>query len=134
MTNPTAEEIVKQAQSGNTGTVKTLTDLKLEEFNKRLADLETRNAELLRLNEELRASNAELYSFAAQVSRQAEQPAVQTAPQAQPAAVYAAQVQVSPEQQKAQAMQKAKEDKQVNDVLIEMGYARPNADTPNDGM
>ena len=142
MSNPTAEDIVKQAQSGNTGAVKTLTDLKLEEFNKRLADLEAKNSELLRLNEELRASNAELYSFAAQVSRQADQPAaVQTVTAGtvgttlQPQAVtYAAQAQVTPAEA-AQMQQKAREDRQVNDVLVEMGYAKPKNDTtPNDGM
>ena len=141
MSNPTAEDIVKQAQSGNTGAVKTLTDLKLEEFNKRLADLEARNSELLKLNEELRASNAELYSFAAQVSRQDQPAAVQTVTAGtvgttlQPQAVtYAAQAQVTPAEA-AQMQQKAREDRQVNDVLVEMGYAKPKNDTtPNDGM
>ena len=142
MSNPTAEDIVRQAQSGNTGAVKTLTDLKLEEFNKRLADLEAKNSELLKLNEELRASNAELYSFAAQVSRQTDQPAaVQTVATGavgttlQPQAVtYAAQAQVTPAEA-AQMQQKAREDRQVNDVLVEMGYVKPKNDTtPNDGM
>ena len=127
MTNPTTEEIVKVAQSGNTGEVKTLTDIKLEAFEKRLTEME-------KVNAELRAANAELYAYASALSQpQAQaQPAQPQAP-AQP--VAAAAVQPSQDQAAVEAARQ-REEENLNSVLATMGYrkAQNTATPPNDGM
>ena len=128
MTNPTTEEIVKVAQSGNTGEVKTLTDIKLEAFEKRLAEME-------KVNAELRAANAELYAYASALSQpQAQaQPAQPQAP-AQP--VAAAAVQPSQDQAAVEAARQ-REEENLNSVLATMGYRKAQNTTttpPNDGM
>lgn len=127
-TNPTPEEIVQVAQSGTTGAVKSLTDLRLEK-------LEAKIDELMKINAELRAANQELYSFASQ----------QSVPQAQPApevrnsqvVPQSAQV-VQPEVD--QAALKAKEEANLQSVLAELGYRKAPSqssidnNTQQDGM
>ena len=130
MTNPTTEEIVKVAQSGNTGEVKTLTDIKLDAFEKRLAEME-------KINAELRAANAELYAYASSLS----QPAAQTQSAAQPQTpaqgqpVAAAAVQAAQDQAALEAA-RLKEEENLNSVLATMGYRKAQNTTtpPNDGM
>lgn len=128
MTAPTPEEIVKVAQSGNTGEVKTLTDIKLEAFEKRLSEME-------KINAELRAANAELYAYASSLSQPAAQaqPAAQPAAQAQP--VAAAAVQPAQDQTALEAA-RLKEEENLNSVLVTMGYRKAQTTTtpPNDGM
>ena len=128
MSNPTAEDIIKVAQSGNTGEVKTLTDIKLEAFEKRLSEME-------KINAELRAANAELYAYASSLSQpQAQaQPAAQPQTQAQP--VAAAAVQPAQDQAALEAA-RLKEEENLNSVLATMGYRKAQTTTapPNDGM
>ena len=128
MSNPTAEDIIKVAQSGNTGEVKTLTDIKLEAFEKRLSEME-------KINAELRAANAELYAYASSLSQpQAQvQPAAQPQTQAQP--VAAAAVQPAQDQATLEAA-RLKEEENLNSVLATMGYRKAQTTTtpPNDGM
>lgn len=128
MSNPTAEDIVKVAQSGNTGEVKTLTDIKLEAFEKRLTEME-------KINAELRAANAELYAYASSFS----QPQTQAQPAAQPQAsaqpVAAAAVQPAQDQATVEAARQ-REEENLNSVLVTMGYKKAQNTTtpPNDGM
>ena len=131
MSNPTPEEIVKVAKSGNTGEVKTLTDIKLEAFEKRLAEME-------KINAELRAANAELYAYASSFSQPQAQAQAQPAaqPSAQPAAQPVAAAAVQPAQdQTAVEAARQKEEENLNSVLVTMGYRKANMTTPpNDGM
>ena len=126
--NPTPEEIVQVAQSGNTGAVKSLTDLRLEKLEAKIGELE-------KINAELRAANQELYSFASQ----------QAVPQAQSAPDNVRNSQVVP--QAAQPVQpqideaaiKAKEEANLQSVLAELGYRKApsqssNNDIQKDGM
>ena len=136
MNNPTPDEIVQIAQSGSTGQVKTLSDLRFEKLEARLQKLETENAQLRALNEEYRAANTELFALA---SKAPETPTVAApAPEPVPVApapataqqVYAAQV---PEDTAAKEAQKAKEESMLSDVLAKMGYKKVQQ-TPDDGM
>jgi len=128
-TNPTPEEIVQVAQSGNTGAVKSLTDLRLEKLEAKISELE-------KINAELRAANQELYSFASQQSVPA-----QSAPAAEvrnsQVVPQSAQV-VQPEVD--QAALKAKEEANLQSVLAELGYRKAPSqssidnNTQQDGM
>ena len=127
-TNPTPEEIVQVAKSGNTGAVKSLTDLRLEKLEAKINELE-------KINAELRAANQELYSFASQQSVPA-----QSAPAAEvrnsqvvPQAAQPVQPEVD------QAALKAKEEANLQSVLAELGYrkapiSQSSNDTTQDGM
>ena len=127
ITNPTPEEIVQVAQSGNTGAVKSLTDLRLEKLEAKIDALE-------KINAELRAANQELYSFASQQSVPA-----QSAPAAEvrnsQVVPQSAQI-VQPEVD--QAALKAKEEANLQSVLAELGYRKASSqssiDTTQDGM
>ena len=123
-TNPTPEEIVQVAQSGNTGAVKSLTDLRLEKLEAKISELE-------KINAELRAANQELYSFASQQSVPA-----QSAPAAEirnsQVVPQSAQV-VQPEVD--QAALKAKEEANLQSVLAELGYRKaPISQSSNDNI
>ena len=124
-TNPTPEEIVQVAQSGNTGAVKSLTDLRLEKLEAKISELE-------KINAELRAANQELYSFASQQTV----PQAQSVPQPAAAVPQAAQI-VQPETD--QAALKAKEEANLQSVLAELGYRKAPSqssidNTQQDGM
>ena len=128
-TNPTPEEIVQVAQSGNTGAVKSLTDLRLEKLEAKISELE-------KINAELRAANQELYSFASQQAI----PQAQSAPAAEvrnsQTVPQSAQV-VKPEVD--QAALKAKEEANLQSVLAELGYRKAPLqssidNTQQDGM
>ena len=121
-TNPTPEEIVQVAQSGATGAVKSLTDLRLEKLEAKIDALE-------KINAELRAANQERYSFASQQAVPQAQPAPQPAAAAVP---QAAQV-VKPEID--QAAEKAKEEANLQSVLAELGYRKaPSQSSNNDNI
>ena len=63
MADPTPEEIVQIAKSGTTGQVKTLTDLRFEKNEARIADLENKLTEMFRINEEYRSANSEMFAY-----------------------------------------------------------------------
>ncbi len=92
--NPTPEEVVEVALSGNTGAVKTLTDIRFEKLEARFAALEKENAEL-------RAANTELYAFA-NAKAQAPAPAAAQPVPAQPQPVAAQPVEDPAVQAKAE--------------------------------
>lgn len=130
-TNPTPEEILQVAQSGNTGQVKSLTDLRFEKFEKRLEEFEKINAQLRAENEQLRSANAELYSFASQV---AQEPQKEAKPQPQTVPVAGQVV----KQETDEAEIKAREEANLHSVLEQLGYRKSQSsnDTNNiqDGM
>ena len=124
-TNPTPEEIVQVAKSGNTGAVKSLTDLRLEKLEAKIDALE-------KINAELRAANQELYSFASQQSV----PQAQSAPAAEvrnsQVVPQSAQI-VQPEVN--QAALKAREEANLQSVLAELGYRKaPSQSSNNDNI
>lgn len=122
-TNPTPEEIVQVAQSGNTGAVKSLTDLRLEKLEAKISELE-------KINAELRAANQELYSFASQ----------QSVPQAQQSVPEVRNSQVVPQSAQVvqpevdQAALKAKEEANLQSVLAELGYRKAPSQSSNDNI
>ena len=124
-------EVIKSASS-TTGSVKTLTDLKLEGFEKRLAELEKTNAEL-------RQANAELYAFAqahVQVQPEASVQTVTTgAPGAtlQPQAVQYVSAQPVQDEVKIE-QQKAREDALFSGVMAEMNKNKSSNINKTDGM
>ena len=145
--NPTPEEIIETAKSGSTGQVKTLSDIRFEKLEKELAEMKANYAALAKANEELRAANAELYSFASQVSAPAVTSASTTAQPAQAPTVaqpIAAAPVVDQAAVAAQAEQKAREEANLQAVLVDMGYRKPtvvpasqssnNDTTTQDGM
>ena len=131
-------EIVEQIKSASSpgGAVKTLTDLKLESFEKRLAELE-------KVNTELRQANAELYAFAqaqqqaqpaqqAQTQRTTAQPVPYTQPTGQ-SVVSAQYVIPAEETARIQAM-KAQEEANLQAVLQELGRHNAASSENKDGM
>lgn len=137
MTNPTPEEISKIIQSGSQigGTVKTVQDIKFEDFEKRLAQLE-------KINAELRQANAELYAYAqaqtqvktqpVQTAQYAPTPITETAQTGTPGQVVSAQFIVPDADAKAKAM-KEHDDMLFKAVASEMGY-KTEKTTEKDGM
>ena len=128
-TNPTPEEIVQVAQSGNTGAVKSLTDLRLEKLEAKISELE-------KINAELRAANQELYSFASQQAV----PQAQSAPPAEVRNSHVVPQAAQPVQPEVdQAALKAKEEANLQSVLAELGYRKAPSqssidNTQQDGM
>ena len=112
-TNPTPEEIVQVAQSGTTGTVKSLTDLRLEKLEAKIDALE-------KINAELRAANQELYSFASQQSV----PQTQSAPEEVRNSHVIPQAAQPVQPQIDEAALKAKEEANLQSVLAELGYRK----------
>lgn len=138
MTNPTPDEISKVIQSGVPvgGSVKTVQDLKFENFEKRLAELE-------KINAELRQSNAELYAYAQAQAQAQAQPAQPTYPayspapqsgtsQAVPGQVVSAQFIVPEADAKMKAM-KERDDALLKAVNEELGY-KTTETKEKDGM
>ena len=106
------------------GSVKTLTDLKLEGFEKRLAELE-------KTNQELREANAELYAFAqAHITGQSQ--TVQTVTAEPAVSVQYASAQPIPQDQSAQEQAKAREDALFSGVMAEMNKNKMTAKTQNE--
>ena len=126
-------EVIKKASSP-TGSVKTLTDLKLEGFEKRLAELEKTNAEL-------RQANAELYAFAQANIKQTQPEAatVQTVTTGIAGATLQPQsmqyVSAQPVQDDVKiAQQKTREDALFNGVMAEMNKNKSSNTNKTDGM
>ena len=144
MADPTPEEIVQIAKSGTTGQVKTLTDLRFEKYEARIADLENKLTEMFRINEEYRSANSEMFAYI-QTSN-----APQAAPQssslstvpasAQPGAPVSAQIMRDEAAVAAELAAKQREEANLQSVLEKMGYKRPEASqssidtTTQDGM
>lgn len=136
---PEIVEMIKGASAPGGG-VKTVNDLKLEQFEKRLADLE-------KVNNELRQANAELYAFAqAQTQPVQPQPPVQTVtvgspgttlpPQSVTITTLASAQPLPPDQSQIEAQRK-REEQNLQAVLKELGGVKPQQTVqPNekDGM
>ena len=130
---PTAEEIAKAAAaSAGSETVKTVTDLRLEQLE---AKLNARIDELIKINDELRAANKELYAVAS--AAKAAEPATAAEPAPSNTTVSAAVV-GQPTAAEIAAQRKARDDALLAGVMSEMGYkpkqtnATPTVQT--DGM
>ena len=116
---PTPEEIAKTIKSSDTPVIKTVTDLRLIEFEKRLSELE-------KVNAELRQANAELYAFAVA----AKEPAAQPAQAPQTTTLSAAQPLGPSEAEKIAAAEK--DNRIFAATLAELG--RKNDSPQKDGM
>ena len=142
MTNPTPEEIAKTIQSAHVTTgapVKTVSDIRFENFEKRLAELEKTNAEL-------RQANAELYAFAqAQVKPAQPEVPVQTVTAGQagtthfPQSAQMVTTQVIDQNAIARAeAQKKRDEALYQGTIAELGYKRmtnaPSSEKKEDGM
>lgn len=115
--NPTPEEVVEVALSGNTGAVKTLTDIRFEKLEARFAALEKENAEL-------RAANAELYAFA-NAKAQAPAPAAAQPVPAQPQPAAAQPVAAQPVQDPAVQAKAEQDDADIlARTLAALGYKK----------
>jgi len=131
---PTAEEIAKAAvASAGSETVKTITDLRLEQLE---AKLNARIDELIKINDELRAANKELYAVAS--AAKAAEPATAAEPAPSNTTVSAAVV-GQPTAAEIAAQQKARDDVLLAGVISEMGYHAKNnkpdtTTTQQDGM
>ena len=129
---PTAEEVAQAAKaSAGSETVKTITDLRLEQLE---AKLNARIDELVKINDELRAANKELYAVASAAT--AAEPAAVPAPQEN---VAAAAVVGQPSKEDIAAAQKAREDALLAGIMAEMGFKSKPAvtdttTTVQDGM
>ena len=108
--NPSVEEIIETAKTPNGEMVRTVTDLRLDKIEAKLA-------EIIKINEEYRAANKELYALASQAS--VPQPAQTEAP-AQMAAAAAVPVNDPGMEQ----IRKAREDAMLNSVLADLGYKK----------
>lgn len=138
MADPTPEEIVQIAKSGSTGQVKTLTDIRFEKYEARIADLESKYAAVIQLNEEYRSANAEMFAY---IQSQSKAPQAQVSPTISPAPgvpqAVAAQV---IKDDSAEIAAKQREEANLQAVLETMGYRKPasqsNIDTTitQDGM
>lgn len=125
MTTPTPEEIAKMASaSAGSDTVKTITDLRLEQME---AKWEAKFNEILKINEELRAANRELYAVASAAT--AAEPAKAAEPAPSNTATVSAAVVGQPTAAEIAAQQKARDDVLLAGVMSEMGY-RPK-EIPN---
>lgn len=133
--DPTPEEAAQIAQSAATvgGAVKTLSDIRFEKLEKRLAQLEQVNAEL-------RQANAELYAYASQQSAPAQSQPAQApiaAPASAPTASGGYQAPAPVVDTKAAEAAKAEQDALVEAVKQRMHYTAPKTQVPapdNSGM
>ena len=132
--DPTPEEAAQIAQSAATvgGAVKTLSDIRFEKLEKRLAQLEQVNAEL-------RQANAELYAYASQSASAQSQPAQApiAAPASAPTASGGYQAPAPVVDTKAIEAAKAEQDALVEAVKQRMHYTAPKTQAPapdNSGM
>ena len=115
---PTAEEVAKAAvASAGTETVKTITDLRIEQLE---AKLNARIDELIKINDELRAANKELYAVASAAT--AAEPAKAAEPAPSNTVTVSAEVVGQPTAAEIAAQQKAREDAILAGVMAEMGY------------
>ena len=128
---PTAAETIAVAQSGQTGMVKTVTDIRIEQLE---AKLNARFDALEKENAELRKANAELYAYAnslsANQSQPAQQPAAAEPVQASAGPVAAAAV-PDPNAEQLKAQQAKDEQAMLDLALAKLGYKR---EPDNSGM
>ena len=128
---PTAAETIAVAQSGQTGMVKTVTDIRIEQLE---AKLTARFDALEKENAELRKANAELYAYAnslsANQSQPAQQPAAAEPVQASAGPVAAAAV-PDPNTEQLKAQQAKDEQAMLDLALAKLGYKR---EPDNSGM
>lgn len=130
---PTPAETIAVAQSGQTGMVKTVTDIRIEQLE---AKLTARFEQLEKENAELRKANAELYAYAnslsaaAQQSQPAQQPAAAAPVQASAGPVAAAAV-PDPNAEQLKAQQAKDEQAMLDLALAKLGYKR---EPDNSGM
>lgn len=126
---PTPAETIAVAQSGQTGMVKTVTDIRIEQLE---AKLTARFDALEKENAELRKANAELYAYANSLATKQSQPAAAPAPAepAQPAPV-AAQPVPDPNAEQLKAQQAKDEQAMLDLALAKLGYKR---EPDNSGM
>ena len=143
MADPTPEEIVQIAKSGSTGQVKTLTDLRFEKYEARIAELENKLTEMFRINEEYRSANSEMFAYiqtsnAPQAaSPQVSSPSAGASAHQQPGAPVSAQIMKNEAAIAAEAAAKQQEEANLQKVLETLGYRKTeqkNDTTPNDGM
>ena len=139
MADPTPEEIVQIAKSGTTGQVKTLTDLRFEKYEARIAELENKLNQMFAINEEYRSANSEMFAYIQ--SNNAPQAAATSPGRApattQPGAPVSAQVIQDEAAIAAQEAARKQEEANLQTVLMNLGYVKPaqkNDTTPNDGM
>ena len=127
---PTPQEVIAVAQSGNTGAVKTVTDIRIEQLE---AKLTARFDALEKENAELRKANAELYAYANSLAQQnSPQPAPAPAPTPSPTQSPVAAVAVpDPNAEAVKAEQEKSEQAMLDIALAKLGYKR---DTDNSGM
>ena len=135
---PTPQEVIAVAQSGNTGAVKTVTDIRIEQLEAKLtarfdAKLTARFDALEKENAELRKANAELYAYANSLAQQnSPQPAPAPAPTPSPTQSPVAAVAVpDPNAEAVKAEQEKSEQAMLDIALAKLGYKR---DTDNSGM
>ena len=127
---PTPQEVIAVAQSGNTGAVKTVTDIRIEQLE---AKLTARFDALEKENAELRKANAELYAYANSLAQQnSPQPAPAPAPTPSPAqSPVAAAAVPDPNAEAAKAEQERSEQAMLDIALAKLGYKR---EPDNSGM
>ena len=138
MSNPTAEEIVEIAKSGNGGAVKTLTDIRFEKLEARLAAVEAERDSYKQTIEEFRNANAEMFAFISSQSKPAAAPSVSASNLQPPQAQTPVSAQVMTDQSAAIA-QKQRDEANLAEVQRLMGYSKPkqsisDTNTPQDGM
>lgn len=127
---PTAAETIAVAKSGQTGMVKTVTDIRIEQLE---AKLNARFDQLEKENAELRKANAELYAYANSLASNQSQPAQPTAAepvQASAGPVAAAAV-PDPNAEQMKAQQAKDEQAMLDLALAKLGYKR---EPDNSGM
>ena len=131
---PTPAETIAVAQSGQTGMVKTVTDIRIEQLEAKLTArfdaLEKENAELRKANAELYAYANSLSAAAAQQSQPAQQPAAAEPVQASAGPIAAAAV-PDPNAEQLKAQQAKDEQAMLDLALAKLGYKR---EPDNSGM
>lgn len=128
---PTAAETIAVAQSGQTGMVKTVTDIRIEQLE---AKLNARFDALEKENAELRKANAELYAYANSLASNQSQPTQQPAaaePVQASAGPVAAQAVPDPNAEQLKAQQAKDEQAMLDLALAKLGYKR---EPDNSGM
>ena len=138
-TNPTPEEIVETAKSGQTGMVKTLSDIRFEKIEKELAEIRAERDEYKRTIEEFRSANSEMFAYISKINAPA---AAESSPNTVSASIPAG-APVSAQVVKddsAEIAAKKREENNLDAVLVKMGYKKPASQSPqadiipNDGM
>ena len=123
-TNPTPEEIVETAKSGQTGMVKTLSDIRFEKIEKELAEIRAERDEYKRTIEEFRSANSEMFAYISKINA----PAAAESSSSTVSASIPAGAPVSAQVVKddsAEIAAKQREEANLQAVLESMGYRKP---------